>query len=299
MFQYDGTARDCLGPKPTAAPTLLTVPSGSWETHAHVIGSPPEFPFVQDRHYTPPAAPAQDFIAMLDAVGLDFGLAVQVSVHGTDNRLLLQTLRAHSTRLRGIAVIDGKTSDAELAALKDAGVVGVRILDIVGGGQGLASLESTAQRCAELGWHVQIGVKGENYPALLPRLMRLQVPFVMDHMGWCPAAAGLNNPDFQAVLHLMRNANCLIKLSGGFRLSAGVADWTDTIALAEALIQAAPDRVLWGSDWPHVGLYESGEVPTVGALLDLFARTVADAAMQKQILADNPTRFYGRPGSGT
>lgn len=297
MFQYDGTARPCLGPRPSAAPTLMQVPPGAWETHAHIIGSQEEFTFVPDRHFTPPPAPAEDFIAMLDAVGLAYALAVQVSVHGTDNRLLLRSLRQHPDRLRGIAVIDANTSDAELATLAQAGVVGVRILDIVGGGQGLAGLETTARRCAELGWHVQIGLKGESYPALVPRLMRLPVPFVMDHMGWCPASAGVGNPDFQAVLHLMRNANCLIKLSGGFRLSAGVPGWTDTIPMAQALIEAAPERVLWGSDWPHVGLYEASQVPTVGTLLDLFARTVPDVALRQKILADNPTRFYGLPGS--
>jgi predicted TIM-barrel fold metal-dependent hydrolase len=234
---------------------------------------------------------------MIDCAGLDFGLLVQVSVHGTDNSLLVHALESHPTRLRGIAVIDKKTSDDELEALKIAGVVGVRVLDIVGGGVGLTNLESTAARCAELGWHIQVGVKGESYPALVDRLMRLQVPFVMDHMGWCPASAGVKNPDFQAVLHLMRNSDCMIKLSCGFRLSDSLSDWSDTITFAQALVEAAPDRVLWGSDWPHVGLFNDNAVPNVGALLDLFARTVTDTQMQKRVLADNPTRFYGRPGT--
>ena len=297
VFQYDGTARNCLGPKSPTAPSLLTVPAGSWETHSHVIGLPPTFPFVVDRHYTPPAASVNDFINMIDCAGIDFGLLVQVSVHGTDNRLLVNALKSHPKRLRGIAVIDIKTSDLELEKLKLAGVVGVRILDIVGGGVGLTNLEATAARCAELGWHIQVGVKGENYPALVDRLLRLQVPFVMDHMGWCPASAGVQNPAFQAVLHLMRNADCMIKLSGGFRLSDSLSDWSDTITFAQALVEAAPDRVLWGSDWPHVGLYDENAVPTVGALLDLFAQTVPDPEMQQRVLADNPTRFYGRPGT--
>ncbi|HSW21100.1 MAG TPA: amidohydrolase family protein [Ramlibacter sp.] len=297
MFHFDGTARPCLGPKATRAPQLLRLPLGSWDTHAHVIGASPAWPLVADRHYTPPAAAPGDFMDMLDTVGVTHGVLVQVSVHGADNRLLVQALQAQPERLRGVAVIDSKTTDAELAELQQAGVVGVRMLDIVGGGQSLSGLESTASRCAELGWHVQLGARGENYPALLPRLMKLKVPFVMDHMGWCAASAGVQHPHFQAVLDLARNADCRVKLSGAFRLSSEEPEWADTIPMAQALIEAAPDRVFWGSDWPHVGLYDEAALPAVGDLLDLLARTVPDADVQRSILVDNPTRFYGRPGA--
>ncbi|GGC91113.1 amidohydrolase family protein [Chelatococcus reniformis] len=295
MFHYDGTIRDCLPPRRASPPRRLQVPPGAWETHAHVIGVPPDHPLVPDRHFTAPAAPPADFIAMLDRVGLAYGVLVQVSAHGTDNRLLLEALRRYPDRLRGVAVVDAATPDAVIAELKDAGVTGIRILDIVGGGVGMRSLEALADRCAELGWHIQVAVKGPSYSELEPRLARLRVPFIIDHMGWCPAPAGIAQPDFQAVLRLVRDTGCYVKLSGGFRLSGEPKPFRDTYAFARALIAAAPDRMVWGSDWPHVGLYDAEERPDVGELLDGLADYTSDPGMQRRILVDNPARFYGLP----
>lgn len=296
MFQYDGTIRACLPPRPAMPPRRIAVPPGAWETHAHVIGAPPDFPLVPDRHFTAPPASPEDFVGMLDTVGLTYGVLVQVSVHGTDNRLLVEALRRYPDRLRGVAVIDPATPDAGIAALKDAGVAGIRILDIVGGGVGLGDLEALADRCAEVGWHVQVAVRGVAYPEIAPRLRRLRAPFIIDHMGWCPAQAGVGHPDFQAVLDLVRDTGCYVKLSGGFRLSAAAKPFRDTFAFARALIAAAPDRMVFGSDWPHVGLYDAEARPDVGEILDGLADYTADADLQRRILVDNPARFYGLPG---
>lgn len=295
MFHYDGTARDCLPPRPATPPRRLKVPPGAWETHAHVIGAPPDYPLVLERHYTaPPASPA-DFIAMLDSVGITFGVLVQVSAHGTDNRLLIEALRAYPDRLRGVAVIDPTTSDAVLADLKAAGVTGIRILDIVGGGVGMRSLEALADRCAEIDWHVQVAAKGESYPELAPRLLKLRAPFIIDHMGWCPAKAGISSPEFQAVMHLVRETGCYVKLSGGFRLSSDPKPFPDTVPFARALIALAPNRIVWGSDWPHVGLYDPDARPDVGEILDGLVDYAPDPEVQRRILVDNPARFYGLP----
>lgn len=296
MFHYDGEPSNCLAPRDVTPPRRISVPDGAWETHAHVIGLPPEFPLVADRHYTAPEATPQAFTGMLDRVGLSFGTLVQVSCHGTDNRLLLQALRAYPSRLRGVAVIAPECPDREMEELRAAGVTGIRLLDIVGGGVGLQNLEKLAARCAEVGWHIQLGVKGSAYPDLLPRLTRLRVPLMIDHMGWCPAAAGVQHPDFQAVLRLIRESHVSIKISGGFRMSTQPFPFRDTIPFAQAIIALAPERVVWGSDWPHVGLYEDGQRPDVGQLLDnLVDYTDGDLALQRQILVDNSARFYGCP----
>lgn len=297
MFHYDGTIRTCLPPRPATAPRRLTVPAGAWETHAHVIGAPPAYPLVADRHFTAPPVSPEDFVGMLDTVGLTYGVLVQVSVHGTDNRLMTEALRRYPHRLRGVAVIDAGTSDAEIAALKEAGVAGIRILDIVGGGVGMRDLELLAERCAEAGWHIQVAVKGVSYPEIAPRLRRLRVPFIIDHMGWCPAQAGVGHADFQAVLGLVRDTGCYVKLSGGFRLSGEPKPFRDTFAFARALIEAAPDRMVFGSDWPHVGLYDPAARPDVGEILDALADYTSDTDLQRRILVDNPARFYGLPGS--
>lgn len=295
MLHFDGTIKDCLGPRPALAPRTIEVPAGAWETHAHVIGSASDYPFVPDRHFNPPPASPSDFVAMLDKVGLQYGVVVQVSVHGTDNRLLVQALRAYPDRLRGVAVIDPAITDKDVAVLNEAGVRGIRILDIVGGGVGLQNLEVLADRCAEVGWHVQIATRGETYPAIVDRLLRLRAPFIIDHMGWCAAANGVGSPEFQAVLHIVRNSNCYVKLSGGFRLSSQAWPFRDVVPFAQALIEAGPDRMVWGSDWPHVGLYDPAAVPNVGQILDGLADYTADVEQQRRILVSNPARFYGMP----
>ncbi len=208
-MMYDGTVRDCLPPTAATRPKRLVVPAGSWDTHAHVIGVPDVHPFVEDRHFNPPAQPVEAFIAMLDTVGITYGTLVQISVHGTDNRLLLDSLRRIRIGLRGVAVISPDISDRDMAELVDAGVRGIRLLDIVGGGVGLRHLETLAKRCAEVGWHIQLGIKGESYPTLVDRLSKLEVPIVIDHMGWCPASLGVDSPEFRAVLDLVRNVSAM------------------------------------------------------------------------------------------
>lgn len=298
MLHFDGVIRDCLPPRPASAPRRIKVPAGAWETHAHVIGPSQHYPFVPGRHFNPPPASPEEFVGMLDRVGLQYGVVVQVSVHGTDNRLLLEALRTYPNRLCGVAVIDPAISDKEVAELKDAGVRGIRILDIVGGGVGLQNLERLADRCAEIGWHIQVATRGETYPALVDRLSKLRVPFIIDHMGWCAAKNGVDAPEFQAVLQIVRNTQCYVKLSGGFRLSAQPFPHSDVVPFARALIAAAPDRMVFGSDWPHVGLYEQKDVPDVGDILDGLADYTADADEQTRILVTNPARFYGIPGDG-
>ena len=293
MLHFDGVIRDCLPPRPASAPQRIKVPVGAWETHAHVIGAAADYPFVPGRHFNPPPASPADFVAMLDRVGVQYGVVVQVSVHGTDNRLLLKALRQYTDRLRGVAVIDPDISDREVADLKDAGVRGIRILDIVGGGVGLQRLEVLADRCAEVGWHIQVATRGETYPKIADRLLKLRVPFIIDHMGWCAAKNGVGSPEFQAVLHIVRNSNCYVKLSGGFRLSAEAYPFRDVVAFAQALIEAAPDRMVWGSDWPHVGLYDPAAVPDVGRILEGLADYTNDPEQQRRILVSNPARFYG------
>lgn len=297
MLHFDGVIKDCLPPRPASAPTTIKVPAGAWETHAHVIGPSTDYPFVSGRHFNPPPASSADFVAMLDKVGLQYGVVVQVSVHGTDNRLLVKALREYPDRLCGVAVIDPDITDKEVAVLKEAGVRGIRILDIVGGGVGLQNLEVLADRCAEIGWHVQVATRGETYPKIIDRLLRLRAPFIIDHMGWCAAVNGVDSPEFQAVLRIVRNSNCYVKLSGGFRLSAQSYPFRDVVPFAEALIDAAPDRMVWGSDWPHVGLYDPAAVPDAGQILDGLAGYAADVQQQHKILVSNPARFYGIPAA--
>lgn len=288
--------RACLPPGPTRPPQRLVVPSGAWDTHAHVIGGGAGHPFVAQRGYTPPSAGVDDFLAMLDTVGIQYGVVVQISVHGSDNRLLVESLLACPQRLRGVAVIDAATTARELAAMKEAGVTGIRINELFSGGSGAGALRELAARCADLGWHIDLALHGARLRELAPVLAGLKVPLVIDHMGWCAAQAGTAQADFQAVLSLVRDTGCWVKLSGAYRMSAMPAPYPDTVAFARALVEVAPDRMIWGSDWPHVALFESASMPQPGALLDVLHDQLQDAALERAVLVDNPARLYGLPG---
>ena len=283
--------RDCPAPDPhPGGPTRYAVPPGAVDTHAHVIGLPPAYPLVADRSYTPPAASAERYLAMLDATGMAHGVLVQVSVHGTDNRLLLETLAAHRERLRGIAVIPLGLPDRDLADLKRGGIVGLRLNVLFGGGVGLDRLADYAALAREMGWHLQFLLDARDLPSIAARLSRLPVPIVFDHRGHMPTSAGIGHPGFRALAGLVRDG-AWIKLSGAFRDSETGPPYADTIPFARALNDAAPERCLWGSDWPHVAAWDGP--PKLPALLDLIADWVPDAGRRRMLFVDNPRRLYG------
>lgn len=281
----------CPGPDPhPRGPTRFQVPAGAVDTHAHVIGLPPEHPFVEGRSYTPAPAPASAYLAMLDATGMAYGVLIQVSVHGTHNELMLETLRAHPDRLRGIAVVAPGTPARELQRLKDGGVVGLRLNVLYGGGVGFEAVEAYGDLCRDMGWHLQFLIDARQLPPLASRLGRLPVPFVVDHMGHFPTSAGLGCECFQTLVSLVRDG-AWVKLQGAFRTSVDGPPYRDTIPFARALSDAAPGRCLWGSDWPHVANW--GPTPKLGELLDLMAEWVPDEARRRQLFVENPARLYG------
>ena len=282
----------CPPPDPAPhGPTRFAVPPGAVDTHAHVIGLPPAHPFVAERSYTPPEATPGAYLHMLDATGMRYGVLVQVSVHGTDNRLMTETLRANPGRLRGVAVIPLGLADGELARLREAGVAGLRLNVLYGGGVGLENLEAFGALCRDWGWHLQLLLDARTLPELAPRIARLPVPVVVDHMGHFPAKLGVESPGFQTLLGLARDG-AWVKLSGAYRLADAPkgAPWAETAPLARALLAAAPDRCVWGSDWPHVAHW--GAMMNVGDLLDLLADWAPDESQRRRVLVENPHRLY-------
>lgn len=270
-------------------PRRFTLPRGAVDTHAHVIGAPPAYPFVADRSYTPPPAAPAAYLKMLDDTGLDRGVLIQVSVHGSDNRLLFEALRAHPDRLRGVAVMPVGLPDRAYAQAQAAGVRGLRLNVLFGGGIGLEDLERYDALASELGWHLQLLVDARNLPELAPRLAKVRAAVVVDHMGHMPVSLGLDHPGFQTLIGLVRDG-AWVKLSGAFRVS-DQPDWADTIPIAKALIEAGPDRCVWGSDWPHVAHW--GRMMQVADLLDLLADWAPDESVRRRVLVDNPARLYG------
>jgi predicted TIM-barrel fold metal-dependent hydrolase len=283
----------CQGPNPFVSSPGFAVPAHACDTHAHVIGPADRFPMVARRSYTPPAATEAAYLGMLDSLGMARGVLVQISVYGTDNRCMVESLKAHPDRLRGVAVVAPDVGDDELEVLHAAGVRGIRINVLFGGGVAIDEMERLAARVAPLGWHIQLLIDARNLPELGPRMMKLPVEVVFDHMGHMPVSAGIVHPGFQWMLRLVQEGKAWVKLSGAYRISQAGAPFHDTVDFAQALVKAAPERCVWGSDWPHVSV--EGPMFNTGALLDLLPRWVPEAAVRNRILVDNPARLYGFP----
>ena len=287
------TAPHCLAPSAEVAPASFPMPEGACDTHAHVISDSAAYPMVPSRIYTPPPAPEAKYLAMLAATGCSRGVIVQISVYGTDNRYLLEVLGRNRDRLRGVAVVGPEVTDRELEALHAAGVRGLRIIiSFPGGGLGFDAMELLAERIAPLGWHMQFLADGRELPGLLPRMRKLACPGVLDHMGHMPAALGPRHPAFLAVRELAAEHGWWVKLSGAYRLSDDYDGFKEVTPVAQALIAAAPDRMLWGSDWPHVAM---ARMPDTGRLRNLLPDWAPDPAVRNRILVDNPARLYGFP----
>lgn len=284
----------CLGPLPVSGPPGFPVPALACDCHAHVIAADTaRFPMSATRSYTPPPAPEADYLRMLNATGMQRGVLVQVSVYGTDNRVMLESLRRHPGRLRGVAVANADISDRALQAMHDDGVRGLRInVLFAGSGIGLDEMEGLAARIAPLGWHLQLLLDARLLPELLPRLVRLPCPVVIDHMGHMPVADGIDAPGFKTLRHLLSEHGFWVKLSGAYRISQDSPHFADVTALARSLVAAAPERCVWGSDWPHVALQR---MPDTVALVNALPQWVPDPLQLRRILVDNPARLYDFP----
>ena len=279
------------GPEPHTRKPGLAFPRGTCDCHAHVFGPQERFPYAASRGYTPPDAPTADYVRMLRTIGCERAVLVQPSVYGTDNRCLVQALDSGAFEFRGVAVIDDATGDDELEAMHRAGVRGVRLnLATRGSTVDLGAAPRIAARIAALGWHLQFYLDVRRLPDVDRELTRLPVDIVIDHFGHVAAAEGVEAPGFQTLLRLARHERCWFKLIGPYRISSRPPRFADTVPLARALVAAAPDRCVWGTDWPHPN---TAYMPNDGDLADLVADWLPDEALRTRVLRDNPARLYG------
>jgi len=279
------------GPEPHTRKPGLAFPRGTCDCHAHVFGPQERFPYAASRGYTPPDAPTADYVRMLRTIGCERAVLVQPSVYGTDNRCLVQALDSGAFEFRGVAVIDDATGDDELEAMHRAGVRGVRLnLATRGSTVDLGAAPRIAARIAALGWHLQFYLDVRRLPDVDRELTRLPVDIVIDHFGHVAAADGVEAPGFQTLLRLARHERCWFKLIGPYRISSRPPRFADTVPLARALVAAAPDRCVWGTDWPHPN---TAYMPNDGDLADLVADWLPDEALRTRVLRDNPARLYG------
>jgi predicted TIM-barrel fold metal-dependent hydrolase len=286
----------CAGPDCSPRPPKFKMPANACDAHAHVLGPAAQYDYAPARVYTPPDCLMKDYRHMLDTLGVTRAVLVQPSVYGTDNAAMLAAMKTDPQRLRGVAVVDPAIGDAELKAMHAAGVRGVRVnivdvKDRKAGSLPMDLLRPLAARIAPMGWHMEFLMHADEFPDLDRSFADFPVPVVLGHLGYMKTALGVAAPGFQALLRLMQAGKAWVKLTGPYRISGQPMPHADTLPFAHALLQANADRVIWGSDWPHVMM--KGTMPNDGDLADLLLDWVPDAALRERVLVTNPALLYG------
>jgi len=277
-------------PRSRARKPRCAVPAGACDSHAHVFAPPGVYPYAPRRPYTP--APGTDLAAyrrMLRALGIERAVLVHSNVYGPDNRATTDALAQAAGAFRGIALIRPEIDDATLAGLAAAGMRGIRINLELPGETGLAEVEAMAPRLAELGWHVQMLVQAERLPGIAARLRALPIEVVIDHMGLPAPERGLESEGTRALLALLESGRCWVKLSAPYYGETDPPDYRFAAIVAGRLFAARPDRMLFGTNWPHP---HARPPPDEGDLVDWLAAVSGDLGL-RQVLVENPVKLYG------
>ncbi|HVB05332.1 MAG TPA: amidohydrolase family protein [Acidimicrobiales bacterium] len=274
------------------APRTFTPPPGACDAHCHIFGPAARFPFSDDRAYTPPDSGLEDFERLQERLGLSRAVFVQASCHGLDNAAMVDALRRGKGRYAGVAMVDESFTDAQLAELHEAGVRGTRFNFVahLGGAPEMDEFWRIVERVAKFDWHVVLHFDAKDLPQYAAMLDAMPVPYLIDHMARVDASKGLEQEPFQYLLELLKDERAWVKISGAERITKdGVPPYDDVVPYVQALIAAAPERTLWGTDWPHPNVRA---VPDDGDLVDLLTSFAPDEEARNRILVENPTRLY-------
>jgi predicted TIM-barrel fold metal-dependent hydrolase len=269
----------------------LSAPANATDCHHHIYDH--HFPVFRGAVLRPPDASVDDYRKLQQRLGLGRNVVVQPSTYGTDNGLLVVSLEKFGANARGVAVVDTEVTDEELRGLARAGVRGIRFNLVQAGATTLEMMEPLSRRIEPLGWHVQAHMLGDQIAAAEGILTRLPVPVVFDHMGRLPQPEGVRHPAFRVIAGMVEKGRAFVKLSGAYMdTRIGPPSYADTGAVAKAFVRLAPERMLWGTDWPHP---TETEKPDDALLFDLLAEWAPAETTRQQILVDNPAEVYGFP----
>ena len=288
----------CAAPDFAPRPPKLVFPENACDCHAHILGPVSQFAYARDRVYTPPDCLLPAYTHLLKTLRLSRAVLVQPSVYGTDNRVMLRALADAGSSMRGVAVVDSSVSDATLESMHAAGVRGVRvnIVDVKEGAGALPidGLRALAKRVAPLGWHMEFLLHVDQFPNLDLDLANFPVDVVFGHLGYMRTDRGIDAGGFQALLRLLADGRAWVKLTGPYRISTLAMPHADVDVFAHALVAAAPDRIVWGTDWPHVMV--KGAMPNDADIADMLTNWLPDEAIRHRVLVENPARLYGFDG---
>ena len=289
------TILDCIAPDRNPRKPDITLPKGSIDTHVHIFES--HFPLFEGRGYNPPNSTLEDLIHLHTTLGVDRVVFTQPSVYGVDNSAILKGMNVLNEKVankaRGVCAIKMDASEASLEELHDQGIRGVRLnLDNKGGMPlELTEISKLEDKIKGFGWHLEYLFPGKDIVELESVLSNASVPVSIGHFAYQPATAGINADGFKTLLRLVKDGNTWIKISGANRVSeTDLPPYDDVLPMARALVEANPDNVMWGTDWPHPNKYEVN--PNDGDLVNWFGEWITDDAMRKRIMVDNSEAFY-------
>ena len=282
-----------MPPDPNTRKPAFKMPPKACDAHCHVFGPAHKFPYSEDTTYTPPDAPREKLKELHDMLGVQRVVIVQASCHGTDNSAMLDAIAHNRENYRGVCIASDDYSDAEFERLHEGGIRGVRynFVKHLGGTPNLDDMRRVVERVKPMGWHLVIHVDAPDLIEFEDLFASFDLPKVIDHMGRVPTNGGIHQKPFQILLDFMRCDDFWVKVCGSERISQGGPPFYDAIPYAQSLIEVAPDRILWGTDWPHPNI--SKFMPNDGDLVDLVPLFARDRTLQQKVLVDNPARLYG------
>ncbi|HEY2224975.1 amidohydrolase family protein [Actinomycetospora sp.] len=286
---------DNPGPHPDPHPPSWALPARACDAHCHVFGPVDRFPYAADRTFTPPDSPLADLQALHRLLGVERAVIVQSAVHGTDHASLYSALADGAGRYRGVALVRPDTDPAEVARLHEAGVRGARLhfTPHLGAAPTADEIDAVVRLVAPHGWHLALHVAGNGIAEHAEMVRSLPTRVVIDHMGRVDLTAGPRSPAVESLRRLLDTGDVWVKLSGADRVATAPPSLADAADLAALLVRSAPDRVLWGTDFPHPNV--RGFVPDDGDLVDLLPKIAPDPADRERILVDNPTTCFDFP----
>ena len=290
----------CPPPRGAATTPATPLPTNACDTHAHVFGPVERYPYQTERDYTPPDAPLDHLLQLHETLGVTRGVLTQPSVLGTDSAAILDAVARYPERLRAVVAFGTGVTEQAIDAMHAGGARGLRLNLVDRGGMPFASfaeLYQVVDMIAERGWHVELLAKAHQMSSIEAHLENLRVDISLGHYGYMSTDRGVDDPGFQRLLSLMQDGKAWVKMTAGYRITARRATpYTDVRAYAEALLKAAPERVLWGSDWPHVMCRI--DMPDDGVMLSEVQEWITgDASLRQQVFVDNPAKLYDFPGA--
>ena len=281
-------------PDPNPRKPRLKVPVGAWDTHFHVIGPPHVFPYAETRHYTPPAAPVEHYLMMARVIGFERGVIVQPSVHDLDYAITLDAVAKSEGRLRGMIRADPRLTVADLRNLHGKGVRGIRInlVGKLGGTFDEKNFNQVVSRAAEVNWVMALHVDPISVVRFADVIRRMPTRTIVENYALMDARDGVDQPALKALVDLAQEPHVWLKTASAYRMIFKGATYEQVVPIARKVAACSPDRVIWGTDWPHSDVFEPGKMPNDGDLVDWLVDFVPDETARRKMLVDNPKRLF-------